>query len=132
VADLVRPLAARGIDVAMEVDEGVARRLAEREQQVVYRVARECLRNIVRHAEAQNVRVALRRDPGVVDDAHPFVLHVDDDGRGFDAEAVATLDGHFGIRAMTDVATDAGAVLRVASSPGAGTRWVLALPEEEP
>ena len=40
-------------------------------------------------------------------------------------------EGHFGLRVLADLATDAGAVLQVASRPGAGTDWRLAMEPEE-
>ncbi|WP_344253141.1 sensor histidine kinase [Terrabacter carboxydivorans] len=59
VADLARPLAGRGIDVVVDVDETQAARLGEAAQQVAHRVARECLRNVVRHADARHVVIRL-------------------------------------------------------------------------
>ena len=36
-------------------------------------------------------------------------------------------DGHFGLRVLADLASDAGAVLQVAAQPGAGTHWRLVI-----
>ncbi len=55
-------------------------------------------------------------------------LVVEDNGVGFDVAASRTRHGHFGVRALTDLAEGAGAVLQVASAPGVGTRWRLLLP----
>ena len=49
-------------------------------------------------------------------------------GVGFDVAASRARYGHFGLRVLTDLAEGAGAVLQVASAPGAGTRWRLLLP----
>jgi signal transduction histidine kinase len=55
---------------------------------------------------------------------------VTDDGVGFDPVAVLARpeEGHFGMRVLADLAASAGAVLRVASASGAGTRWRLEVP----
>jgi signal transduction histidine kinase len=129
VADLARPLAGRGIDVVVDVDEAQAARLGEAAQQVAHRVARECLRNVVRHADA--CHVSIRLGPNDEDPAHPVMLTVEDNGIGFDPDILPRLEGHFGIRVLADLATEVGAVLRVSSFRGRGTTWQLALPVEE-
>ncbi len=54
-------------------------------------------------------------------------LSVQDDGVGFDVPATLASppEGHLGLRVVRDLADRAGAVLQVASAPGAGTRWRL-------
>jgi hypothetical protein len=52
---------------------------------------------------------------------------VADDGSGFDLAANETRDGHFGIRGMRERARRLGAVLSIATAPGAGTRVSIEL-----
>jgi two-component system, NarL family, sensor kinase len=117
-------LRGRDVDVSMEIDPQAARRLDLSQQQLVYRVAHETLRNANLHARPRHVWVSLTVEGSAV------VLEVRDDGVGFDAEQARRWpeQGHFGIQVLSDVASDAGADLAVASSPGAGTRWVLRIP----
>jgi signal transduction histidine kinase len=129
LADLARPLSGRGVEVRVDVDEAAAARLSEVAQQLTHRVARECLRNVVRHADACHVTITL--GPNDEDHAHPVMLSVEDNGIGFDPDILPRLEGHFGIRVLADLATEVGAVLRVSSSRGRGTTWQLALPVEE-
>jgi signal transduction histidine kinase len=129
LTDLARPLSGRGVDVDVEVDEAVAARLSEVAQQLTHRVARECLRNVVRHADAGHVSIRLAAND--TDPDHPVILTVEDDGIGFDPDILPRLEGHFGIRVLADLATEVGAVLRVSSFRGRGTTWQLALPVEE-
>jgi signal transduction histidine kinase len=93
-------------------------------ERMVFRVARECLVNIAKHANAANVQVRLERK-----ERHT-VMEITDDGVGFDAAEVLAHppEGHFGLRVMGDVVAEAGAELRVSSAPGAGTRWQLLVP----
>ena len=127
--DLARPLSGRGVEVDVEVDEALAARLSEVAQQLTHRVVRECLRNVVRHAEARHVSIRLTANDA--DPDHPVLLSVEDDGIGFDPDILPRLEGHFGVRVLADLATEIGAVLRVRSLRGHGTTWQLALPVEE-
>lgn len=53
----------------------------------VYRIAQEALANIAKHAQAQHIRVVLKRERG------QLRLIVEDDGRGFDLENIG--DEHY-------------------------------------
>ncbi|WP_111768582.1 sensor histidine kinase [Nakamurella deserti] len=119
--DLAAGLRSRDIRVDVEVD---AVDLDPDRQRLAYRVARECLGNVSRHSGATTAVVRLTRQDGA------DVLEIADDGVGFDVEAALArpAEGHFGLRVLGDVAGDAGAGLRVASAPGAGTRWQLRFP----
>lgn len=123
LADLAGSLRARDVrvDLAMSSD---AARLDDDQQRLVYRVARECLHNIRRHARASRVTLSLVGEPGTV------ILEIVDDGAGFEPREALTRprQGHFGIRLLADVASEAGAELAVASAPGAGARWRLRVP----
>ena len=126
LSDLARPLAARGITVDVQVDHAATEALGPAAQQAVHRVARECLRNVVRHADASHVLLELALDD--TDPARPVTLRVEDDGSGFDPASPSPAEGHLGLRVVADLASDLGAVLRVRSAPGHGTQWLLALP----
>lgn len=91
---------------------------------LLYRTAREAVRNAGEHAAA--AAVSLRAG---ATDASAWV-EVVDNGRGFD---VAELDrraaeGHFGIKGLAGIVGDAGGTLTVDSRPGAGTRVRAELP----
>jgi signal transduction histidine kinase len=125
LTDLTEVLAARNIATHLSLAEEAAAQLAPAQQQLVFRIARECLRNAARHAGARNVEVRLFRH------GHSTVVEIYDDGTGFDP-AVALdnpQDGHFGLRILTDLAVNAGADLLLATAPGAGCRWRLEVPE---
>lgn len=123
--DLVGGLAARGVDIRLDLADDVEAGLTSETSQLVYGVARETLRNAVTHAQASEVVVRVDRDGGTV------VLEVQDDGAGFDVDAVlaAPAEGHFGLRLLSDLASAAGAQLEVSSAPGAGCRWRLTVEE---
>jgi len=84
-------------------------------QVALYRIAQEALNNIVKHADATEVKVSLHAAGGNV------TLSIQDNGIGFDP-AVAPPAGHFGVNIMRERAQQIGAALDVASAPGSSTR----------
>jgi signal transduction histidine kinase len=122
LTDLVSTLRARGTAVTLELAPETG--LDEAGERLVFRVARECLANIARHAAATEVRVKVERVE------RETVMEIMDNGVGFDAaEGLAhPAEGHFGLRVLGDVVADAGGELLLSSAPGAGTRWQLRIP----
>ena len=125
---LCAPLALRGITIQVSIDDKAAERLPRHLQELVYRTARECLRNVTAHAAARNVCIRLRCEAGSACE-----LTIRDDGRGFDPAAVFghPAPGHVGLPALRDLAQQNGAALSVASTPGAGTAWRLSFQQDE-
>jgi two-component system NarL family sensor kinase len=125
LTDLVAATRSRDIEVRLDLpDSAASLGLDARGERLIFRVAQECLRNVARHAAASTVELRLRREGGTA------ILEVEDDGIGFDLETVrdAPAEGHFGLRLLADLAGQSGAFLRVATAPGAGTRWRLEVP----
>jgi len=82
-------------------------------------VFKETLHNIVRHAEAQEVRIELTADGG------RLRLCIVDDGKGFDIAGELN-DGH-GLRGMRRRAEEIGAHLEIKSHAGSGTTVTMDL-----
>jgi signal transduction histidine kinase len=78
------------------------------------RIAREALRNSLKHAQATYVDLVLEVGPSDV------TLLVADDGRGFDAQG--SHPGHFGLQLMCEQAMAIGAALELVSAPGRGAQ----------
>jgi signal transduction histidine kinase len=88
--------------------------LAPATKVTLFRIAREALQNIAKHAHATHVDLVLDVGPNDV------TLQVTDNGRGFDpCESRA---GHFGLLLMREHATAMGGDLDVVSAPGHGTQ----------
>ncbi len=113
LTDLVAGARARGVRVSLEIEPvpGLSREACA----LVYRIAQESLRNVVAHAEATEVRVAVAAASDVL------VLEVEDDGRGFDPHETDAGGGHVGMRVMADLVAESGGRMTVSSAPGAGT-----------
>jgi len=78
----------------------------------VYRIAQECLNNVVRHSGARNVNFVLNGG------SDSLRLSIEDDGKGFDPAGVAA---GLGLRGIRERAEMIGGRLKVASTPGKGT-----------
>lgn len=100
-------------------------RLAPEIEATIYRAAQEALTNILRHAEAHRVSLILERRPDHV------VAIVEDDGRGFDAEAVmdtTETKRWLGLLGMKERVALVGGTLQVESTLGAGTTLFVRIP----
>jgi two-component system sensor histidine kinase UhpB len=109
-----------GLSVERRLDVGDVRLRPEVEL-VVYRVAQESLTNVMRHAGASEVLLALQRVDGALR------LTVRDNGRGLPDD----VEGGAGITGMSERALYVGGRLLVASSPEAGTEVRLDIPLPE-
>lgn len=89
----------------------------------LYRIAQEAFNNALDHANAGRVHLAITVHP------HEVRLVIEDDGRGFDADALSQLasDGHFGLVGMSERAHLLGATLDIQSCPGTGTQIMVGL-----
>lgn len=86
------------------------------------RIVQEGLRNIHRHAAAEEVRVQLKRDSDGV------LLTIADDGRGFSRDDPHWRPG-LGLASMEERARFAGGSFEVTSAPGQGTRLTVRIPQ---
>ena len=95
--------------------------LSPEAEQCIFRVAQEALENVVRHAHAQEIRVALCQQT-----AGQWQLVVEDSGRGFDASKVME-EGYYGLKGMRERAAMLDGRLEIDSQPASGTRIRLIL-----
>jgi signal transduction histidine kinase len=114
-----RQAAIGGFSIALDLELDADARIAADTENVIYRIAQESLSNVVKHAEAAQVTLAVRQLPRRVE------VEVRDDGRGF--EQGETVEG-FGISGMRERATLAGGRLSVTSGEGQPTCVSAVLP----
>jgi two-component system NarL family sensor kinase len=122
LADLVAPLERSGVETKLEVDEPLD--LTPGTEALIFRVARETIRNVLEHAEATQVVVSVESADGQVR------LTVADDGSGFDAEHRERRreEGHVGLSLLEELVAHENARLELRSEPGRGTSVVLQAP----
>ena len=93
--------------------QGREQKLPPDVQIALYRLAQEALNNVVKHADASEVRVTLECRPAEV------MLAIHDDGRGFDP--AHTNPDTFGLQSMRERAAQIGATLQIQSQLHQGT-----------
>jgi len=120
----VRLFAAAGREKASFSLSGDRRDLPSNVQAALLRICQESLTNIRRHARATVVRVDLTFYPEAV------CLRIEDNGTGFDFEAVKTLgsESGFGLAGMEERARLIGGTLAVRSREGEGTSLEVQIP----
>jgi PAS domain S-box-containing protein len=127
LAQLLRQLGAAlssraGVPIAVEVgsidghdEDGRASVTLPVEVKVaLYRLAQEALTNAVKHAAARMITVHLHTAP-----TGGLVLEIEDNGLGFDPEAIPS--GHLGLAMLCERAQAVGATVRLRSRRGQGT-----------
>jgi len=101
------------------------RRLPLEFETALYRVAQEALTNVLRHAKSERVSLLLERRTEQVS------LIVEDNGTGFDAEALwqaPSTQGKLGLLGMSERVKLLGGMFTIESSPGNGTTVFARLP----
>lgn len=100
-------------------------RLPDHIELALYRIAQECLQNVVKHARATMARLAFHADDQTAR------LEIADDGVGFDTlERPLGSDemGGYGLLSMAERAEIVGGRLNIRSRPGAGTTVTATIP----
>lgn len=111
-----------GIDLEVELSET---RVPDHIELALYRIAQECLQNVVKHADASRARLTFTLDDNVAR------LEIVDDGKGFDTfEHPLGSDemGGYGLLSMAERAEIVGGRLNIRSRPGAGTAVTATIP----
>lgn len=113
-------------DIAVEKAFGVAEHEVPLPLHItLYRIIQEATNNIVKHAQADWMRVSLDR----VDDV--LQLLIEDNGCGFDPDSIKCVEGQcrgLGLLSMKERASFSGGTYRLESAPGRGTRIEVTWP----
>lgn len=92
-------------------------------EQALYRIVQEALNNVVKHAAAGSVRVALEFS------SERVRVYVADDGCGFDVNAPrADTSRHLGLIGMRERAAELGGTMELYSTIGGGTEVTVVVP----
>ena len=89
----------------------------------LYHIAQEALNNALKHAAATTVTVRLAI-VGAEQSSYIVRLEVDDDGCGFDPQAIGD-HGGLGLISLRERAAKLGGTVQIDSAPGAGTRVIV-------
>lgn len=126
VAAVQRHVAAQAKKYNLDVDFHTAgldgMRLPPETETAVYRIVQEALANVARHSRAASASVVLERRNDTL------VAIVEDDGQGFDVDALLAREQSLGLHGMRERAFLVGGKLTIESSPGAGTTVFVQVP----
>jgi PAS domain S-box-containing protein len=107
------------------VDDGQQKPLDDDIRALLFRNVRELLVNVIKHADAQNVKVSVRR---VNEHIH---IDVEDDGKGFDSVKVISTgieDTKFGLFSIRQRLEQLGGQFEIDSEPGRGSKITMTAP----
>lgn len=118
-----------GIELEFEM-EGTLNQFNERLNITTYRIVQEALSNICSHSDASKARVSLRHPIRSEHTDHDcLLLHIEDNGKGFDTQINPK---GFGLLGMRERVIAAGGKLNVDSEPNAGMQIEVILPIKYP
>lgn len=114
-----------GIEIETQFDDnGEAARLSRERALMLYRIAQEALRNVVKHSGAKRARVKTRTSHGAIE------ITVQDFGRGFESTDPAKSAG-LGLISMAERTRLAEGEFDIRSTPGEGTIVRASVPVNE-
>lgn len=93
----------------------------------LYRILQEAMTNIIRHADASKVDVAIQYQQGTL------FFNIQDDGRGFSEEQAesARRNDHIGLYGMKERVELLKGLFKIKSAPNQGTNIMISIPLEE-
>ncbi|MCM2378693.1 sensor histidine kinase [Pseudomonas marginalis] len=114
----------REAGVSVQWSTGYAERLPSQVEIALFRIGQEAINNVLKHAQAGHVQLALALHDGQVS------LRVDDNGKGFDpGQPLDAQDAqHLGLATMHERASLLGGQFICTSAPGGGTQLHARVP----
>lgn len=109
-----------GIPVVLAIANGVTDDIAPAKQVAIYRLIKEIMNNIAKHAQATEVTIYIERS------GCELVTLIRDDGKGFDPSVVH--HGHYGLIGIRERADFLGGSLDIQSAIGQGASFFLRVP----
>ncbi|HGY9626673.1 sensor histidine kinase [Pseudomonas juntendi] len=114
-AHLLRTLENSGVHWSLECHQRLGG-ICEDVAMAAFRITQEAVTNMLRHANARNLTISLRRTPS------GLALSIQDDGCGFAPATDPAEAGQRGMAGMLERATALQGSLTITSQPGQGTR----------
>ena len=109
------------IELDLAIDPELAAGIPTGHRVQLLQMTREALSNASRHARARRTRIVMNVEEAML------VLRVEDDGIGFDTQAVRSA-GHLGLANLHDRAAAFGGTVSIESTLGAGTTLSIRVP----
>lgn len=103
------------------MDVSISDDVSDAVEHQLFMIIQEAMANVVKHAEARNVELTLREME------HQYLLHINDDGKGFYKGQVQTHS--YGLSTMRERARKLGGDIEILSKAGSGTRIKVQIPK---
>ena len=100
---------------------GESYKLQPQKEMVLFRIFQEALNNAIKHSKSKKINVLLKYE------TNKFSLAINDDGVGFNKEALDVFQSGIGLKSMQDRAALIGAMFTLHSVPGNGTLITIEL-----
>jgi signal transduction histidine kinase len=116
IESLLKKASGEGLGVSYDI-EGIDGAFAKEQEINLYRIVQEALGNVIKHSEATEARVEIRRA------GRAFEVTIRDNGRGFAVDGAGLQNGRrgFGLHGIEERARMLGGHATVESAPGEGT-----------
>ena len=123
LAEIVRKQSGLMVKVA---GDGSDRKLDTERRVILFRICRELLLNVVKHAAARRAQVSLRGDDATI------MVKISDDGTGFDPTMLQAgydpFESGFGLFSIREQLRQYGGTFEVDSNPGHGSGVTISVP----
>ena len=120
INDLVENInATRRMQVRFTIPDKLEKLLSENLKLMVYRIIQESLNNAIRHGHAKHVSIVMRKA------GEHVVLHIEDDGIGFNEHGVKK---GAGLKSIQNRVYLANGTLKIESSSGKGCKLMISFP----
>jgi signal transduction histidine kinase len=119
----VRMLEEQGVELHFDVaSDALPLTMQPNARKHLYLLFKESVHNIARHAYCTRADIRIRRENGFL------LMHISDNGRGFDPENPAQTSGGNGLKNLHSRAKILGGILEIQTAPGQGTQVCLKAP----
>jgi len=104
------------LEIAADI-ENIDKLFSKEEDMSLYRIVQENLNNILKHAEAKEVRVKIKKEIDFL------IIKIEDNGKGFSTDGTKNNDNKegFGLLGMAERINNLGGTHVIESAPGKGT-----------
>lgn len=108
------------IDFKLEIDVQLS--LSKATEEHIFRIIQESLSNILRHAQASQVRLQIIQRP------KELFIHIIDDGQGFNLKQHSNAKTSYGLKTMQERSEELGGTFSIRSNEGKGTYIDIRIP----
>lgn len=110
------------VNFNLEIDESM--KLQDTTEEHVFRIIQESLSNILRHAEANEVKIKVQERPS------ELFIHIADNGRGFEVGEDSNRKTSYGLKTMKERSEELGGTFTIRSIKGEGTYIEIRIPSQ--